>query len=141
MRPVGAAKISGVFAAGTWIRPAPSRVVGSSVCGDGTGLAVSTSADFTCAGVQSGLRWSSSAAAPATCGAAMLVPLNDAHEPSCAGTDDVMSTPGAETSGFIWSEIGVGPLLEKPAIASCFETAAAVIAFRALPGEETLPRP
>src|SRR5215470_14285307 len=71
----------------------------------------------------------------------MLVPLNDAHVPSCAGTDDVMSTPGAETSGFISSEIGVGPLLENPAIASCLETAAAVIAFAALPGDETLPRP
>ena len=52
-----------------------------------------------------------------------------------------MSTPGAATSGFIPSEIGVGPLLENEAIGSCFVTAAAVIAFAALPGDETLPRP
>ena len=37
-------------------------------------MAVVISADFTCAGVQFGWRSSSSAAAPATCGVAMLVP-------------------------------------------------------------------
>src|SRR5262245_26654371 len=71
----------------------------------------------------------------------MLVPLKDAQVPLLGGTDEVMSTPGAATSGFIASEIGVGPLLENPAIASCFVTAAAVIAFDAVPGESTLPRP
>ena len=140
-RSAGAAKMSGTFAAGTWTRPPPSRVVGSSFAAEGTGLPVRTSADLTCAGVQSGWRWSRRAAAPATCGVAMLVPLNEAHVPSAGGTEEVMSTPGADTSGFIPSEIGVGPLLEKEAIASCFVTAAAVIAFAALPGEETLPRP
>jgi hypothetical protein len=71
----------------------------------------------------------------------MLVPLNEAQVPSEGGTEEVISTPGAATSGFIPSEIGVGPLLEKEAIASCFVTAATVIAFAALPGEDTLPRP
>ena len=47
----------------------------------------------------------------------MLVPLNDAHVPSRGGTDEVMSTPGALTSGFISSEIGVGPPLENDATA------------------------
>ena len=52
-----------------------------------------------------------------------------------------MSTPGAETSGFIASEIGVGPELENEATTSCLLTAAAVIALGALPGDEMLPRP
>src|SRR4029079_7987397 len=82
-----------------------------------------------------------SAAPPATWGAAMLVPLNDVHVPSLGGTDEVMSTPGALTSGFSSSEIGVGPPLENDATASCLLTAAAVIALAALPGEEMLPYP
>ena len=57
-----------------------------------------------------------------------------------------MSTPGAVTSGFICSEIGVGPLDEKPAITSAGPAspsldAATVIAFAALPGEPTEPLP
>ena len=52
-----------------------------------------------------------------------------------------MSTPGALTSGFSSSEIGVGPPLENDATASCLLTAAAVIALAALPGEEMLPYP
>jgi len=71
----------------------------------------------------------------------MLVPLNDVHVPSRGGTEDVMSTPGAATSGFIWSEIGVGPALENEATTDCLLTAAAVIACAALPGEDTLPPP
>src|SRR5581483_6268984 len=140
-RSAGSAKTSGALAAGTWTRPPPSRVVGSSFAAEGAGFPVRTGADFTWATVQSGCRCSRSAAAPATCGAAMLVPLNDAQVPSCGGTEEVMSTPGAATSGFIPSEIGVGPPLENDAIVSCFVTAAAVIAFGALPGDETLPAP
>src|SRR5436190_7574750 len=71
----------------------------------------------------------------------MLVPLKEAHVPLLGGTDEVMSTPGAATSGFICSETGAGPPLENDAIASCFVTAAAVIAPEALPGESRLPRP
>ena len=52
-----------------------------------------------------------------------------------------MSTPGALTSGFSSSEIGVGPPLENDATASCLLTAATVIALAALPGEEMLPYP
>ena len=50
----------------------------------------------------------------------MLVPLQlcGDHVPSLGGSDERMSTPGAVTSGFIWSEIGVGPADEKPAITS-----------------------
>src|SRR2546423_5998686 len=71
----------------------------------------------------------------------MLVPLNAVHVPPRGGTDEVMSTPGALTSGFSWKETGVGPLLENDATASCLLTAAAVIAFGALPGDEMLPFP
>src|SRR5712691_2854234 len=39
-----------------------------------------TSADFTCAGDQFGLRPSSTAAEPAMCGVAIEVPLKNAHE-------------------------------------------------------------
>ena len=74
---------------------------------------VRTSADLTCATVQVGWRCLSSAAAPATCGDAMLVPLNAGPRPSRAGTDERTSTPGAATSGFSCSEIGVGPPEEK----------------------------
>src|SRR4029079_11457346 len=74
---------------------------------------VETSADLTCATVQPGCRCSSSAAAPATCGEAMLVPSSNAHEPSWAGTEERMLTPGAVTSGLSASETGVGPPDEK----------------------------
>ena len=141
-RLVGEAKISGALATGMSIMPPPSRVVGASVVpATCTGVPVRTSADFTCAGVQSGWRWRRSAAAPATCGAAMLVPLNDVQVPSRGGTEDVMSTPGALTSGFSSSEIGVGPPLEKSATTSLLLTAAAAIAFVALAGEMMLPFP
>ena len=55
--------------------PAASTLVGC-LCAVSlkTGRAVSTSADLICAGVHSGWRWRSSAAAPATAGEAMLVP-------------------------------------------------------------------
>src|SRR5215211_259421 len=102
------------------------------------GLPVRTSADLIWSTVQLGCRWRSSAAAPATCGEAMLVPLQ-ASQPF--GTDDSTPTPGAETSGFSWSEIGVGPPDENPSITRELVTAADVIARGALPGEPTDPRP
>ena len=62
--------------------------------------AVETSADFTWKGVQLGCRWSSSAAAPATCGAAMLVPAKAANgPPASADVEERISAPGAPTSG------------------------------------------
>src|SRR5512135_1678419 len=125
------------------MRPPPSRVVGTSPRCDAsrTGRPVDSSADLICATVQLGCRSRSSAAAPATCGAAMLVPLNCDHSPSRGGTEDRIETPGALTSGFIPSVIGVGPPEENGAMASLFVTAAAVIAPDALPGEETEPLP
>ena len=71
----------------------------------------------------------------------MLVPSNSAHEPSCAGTEERMLTPGAVTSGLSASETGVGPPEENGAITSAFVAAAAVIAFGAEPGEPTEPGP
>ena len=72
----------------------------------------------------------------------MLVPLSGAQVPSRGGTDERMSTPGAETSGLIGSEIGRrAAAREATAICSCLLTAAAVIALAALPGDETVPSP
>src|SRR5581483_1726385 len=100
------------------MRPPPSRVAGTSVvvpvaC---TGSAVDSSADLICSTVHVGWRCMRTAAAPATCGDAMLVPLHDAQ--SVFGIDERTFTPGAVTSGFISSETGVGPLDEKSAISS-----------------------
>ena len=55
-------------------------------------------------------------------------------------------TPGAVTSGFIWSDTGVGPPEEKSAISSggpesLSVDAATVIASCAEPGDPTEPRP
>src|SRR6266545_2074851 len=83
----------------------------------------------------------SSAAPPATCGEAMLVPLNDAHAPSRPGTSDRIETPGALTSGLKRREIGVGPHEENDARTSAFETAATAMPFAAVPGEPIEPRP
>ena len=71
-----------VGAAATLTRPAPSSVTGAScVCAVSpqAGPAVDISADLTCCGVQFGWSSTRSAAAPATCGAAMLVPSKTAN--------------------------------------------------------------
>src|SRR3954449_9103583 len=86
------------------------------------------------------------AAAAATCGAAMLVPLQSWFDHWLWGSDERMSTPGAVTSGFICSEVGVGPLEEKPAMTSAGPEspsvdAAAVVGLAAVPGEPTEPLP
>ena len=99
------------------------------------------SADLTCATVHVGCRWSRRAAAPAVCGAAMLVPSKNRHEPSRAGTDESTPTPGAVTSGFSRSETGAGPPDENSAISPDLVAAAAVIAFGAEPGESIEPGP
>jgi hypothetical protein len=73
----------------------------------------------------------------------MLVPEIRDQPP---GIDERMFTPGATTSGFRRSEIGVGPTEEKSArmltggtpIAS---TAPTVIAADEVPGEDTEPAP
>ena len=69
----------------------------------------------------------------------MLVPLSSPKVPSLAGIDDRIDTPGALRSGFISSDIGVGPADEKPAITFRESAAATVIALGALPGDETDP--
>src|SRR5437867_756980 len=102
------------------------------------------SADLICATVQFWCSCFRSAAEPATCGDAMLVPLNSAKP--FFGTDETTATPGAVTSGFSCSEYGVGPIDEKPAMmsaATCLPVvdAAAVIASAAFPGELTEPLP
>ena len=67
------------------------------------GPAVETNAERICRGVHVGCAWSSSAAAPATCGADMLVPSKTANgDPPPADSGDVderICPPGAATSG------------------------------------------
>src|SRR5947209_13315154 len=53
----------------------------------------------------------SSAATPATCGVAMLVPLSILY--AFGGTDDTMSLPGADRSGRISKLPCTGPREEK----------------------------
>ena len=146
---VGAANTSGTSAPGRSIRPPPSRSGETSfprLLSAETGLPVRTSADFTWAGVQVGWRCRSSATAPATCGAAMLVPSQAAQSPSRRGSDERICTPGAATSGFSWRLIGVGPPEEKSAIRSTpmpfpSPEAATEIALGAVAGESTEPSP
>ena len=74
----------------------------------------------------------------------MLVPSQTSQE--SGGIDERMLSPGAVTSGFICSEIGVGPLDENDAISSAGPSvpsldAATVIACGALAGLPTEPRP
>ena len=71
----------------------------------------------------------------------MLVPLKHAQRPSRRGTDESTSSPGAVTSGFMRSDIGVGPPEEKDEMNGPLSlSAAAVIALAELPGEVTEPR-
>ena len=140
-----------MFGSSAWtrsIRPPPSRVAGTSRPFENrTGTPVVTSADLISDTVQSGCRCIRSAAAPATCGAARLVPLALSQSPSDAGTDDRTPTPGAVTSGLNCSEYGVGPPEEKEAMRSgvgelCPPVdAATAIAFAALAGEVIEPLP
>src|SRR4029079_2963894 len=105
-----------------------------------TGSPVCSSADLICATVQSGCRSFSRAAAAETTGAAMLVPLSVPHGPPWfEGSDEMTSTPGAATSGFICNESGVGPADEKSAIALADVTAARVTAEGAWAGDDTEP--
>ena len=67
-------------------------------------------------------------------------------EPAGVWNAAKMSTPGAVTSGFSWSETGVGPPEEKSAITFArplrvVETAPTVIASGVEPGEATEPLP
>ena len=143
-RLVGSAKRSGRSALARDTSPPPwSCGARARPRSSASAVPVCTSADFTWATVQPGWRCTSSAAAPATCGEAMLVP-EEAVQP--LGTEERTSTPGAETSGFSRSEIAVGPTEEKSARTIVdgvppTSTAATVIARAELPGDETEPGP
>ena len=139
-RPVGAAKIKGTSARGRSTSPPPSRVASTSApVGECTGSPLCSSADLSCTTVHVGCRSLRSAAAPATWGAAMLVPLSSPKVPCFAGTDERIDTPGALTSGFSCSDMGVGPADEKLAITLRESAAATVIALGAEPGDDTDP--
>ena len=79
------------------------------------GPAVDISTDLISAGVQSGWRAISSAAAPATCGVAMLVPSKTANgSPTDSGrVAERIWPPGAARSGFSSWPKSVGPADEK----------------------------
>ncbi len=103
-----------------------------------------TSADFSWSTDHDGWRWRSSAAAPATCGDAMLVPESSAQPPP--EIDDRTSTPGAATSGLRRREIVVGPTDENSAWVRVvgfppIATAPTAIARAEFPGEDTEPAP
>ena len=75
----------------------------------------------------------------------MLVPSQTSQD--ARGMDERMLSPGAVTSGFIWSETGVGPPEENGAISSAGPPeppsldAATAIACGAVAGLPTEPRP
>ena len=110
-------KTSGVSAACTFTSPLPESSTDASwvrAVSDHAVPAVETSADLTARGCQPGCRSSSSAAAPATCGAAMLVPSNTANGPPKAGiVDERIAPPGAPRSGLRTCPKAVGPPEEK----------------------------
>ena len=139
----GFAKSSGVFALGRSMRPPPSRSTDTSRPSlPRTGDPVITSDDLTCANVQSGCCSRSSAIAPAPWGVAMLVPSSCPHgPPSLVGSDEVIATPGAETSGLRICDTGVGPPDEKSAIVPSSVVAATAIAPEAFEGDPIEPLP
>jgi hypothetical protein len=141
-RLVGWVKSSGWSARGSQIIPPPSRVGGASRFAlPKTAFPVETSADCTWATVQPGWRCRNTAAAPATCGEAMLVPSRKRHVPSRRGTEERIPTPGAVTSGFSFSEKGAGPPDENGAITPVLLAAATLIALGVEAGEPTEPGP
>ena len=114
----GSVKICGSFARATLIRPAPSSVTAASAVRSvlpHAGPEVDISADLTCCVDHVGCCWTSSAAAPATCGAAMLVPSKTANgEPwNSVSVEDRICPPGAARSGFSRWPNAVGPAPEK----------------------------
>ena len=114
----GSVKTRGRSAAPTLTSPAPSTSTEDSwVSAESAnaGPAVDISADFICFAFHSGCRWSRSAAAPATCGAEKLVPAMTAYgSPANSGSvEEMISAPGAVTSGFSACPKGVRPPAEK----------------------------
>src|SRR5262249_27200080 len=114
----GSVKTSGLSAAPTFTRPAPSTMTDASCVNAVSahdGPAVDMSADFICCGVHVGWRWVRSAAAPETCGAEKLVPSRTENwSPANSGSvEDKTCAPGAITSGFSACPNGVRPPAEK----------------------------
>ena len=113
----GSVNSFGSFAASRSTSPEPDVRTGASTVravSAHAGAAVETSADLTCCGDQFGWRWSRSAAAPATCGAAMLVPSKTANGPPALGSvAERICPPGAPTSGFSRWPNAVRPAEEK----------------------------
>src|SRR5262245_61631397 len=114
----GLVKICGSSARPTLASPAPCSVTAASCVRAvlaHAGPAVDITADLTCSGVHVGWCWRSSATAPATCGAAMLVPSKTANgEPANSGNvEERIAPPGAATSGFSRWPNAVGPAEEK----------------------------
>ena len=109
----------GSVARGMLIRPPPSRITGASLLravSAQAGPPVETSADLICCGPHVRCSWMRSAAAPVTCGAAMLVPSKTANggPPVNDGSvDERICPPGAATSGFSSSSKLVSPADEK----------------------------
>ena len=115
---LGVVKICGSSARGMSMIPPPSRRTDASVVlavSAQAGPAVETNAERTWGVVQFGWRCRSSAAAPATCGADMLVPSNGANGSlaNSGSVEERISPPGAETSGFSKWPNAVGPAEEK----------------------------
>ncbi len=102
-------KSFGSSAAATLTSPPPSSSTDAScvrAVSPHAGPAEDISADLTCRGFQPGCCWSSSAAAPATCGVAMLVPSKTANGSPIdfVTVEERIWPPGAARSGFSrWS--------------------------------------
>src|SRR5512145_2076372 len=97
-----------------------------------TFLALFTIADFIKAGLQEGWTLFINAATPVTMGVAIEVPLSTLNpEPRYV---ELMSTPGAITSGLMLNEVRFGPLEEKKASLSDRSEAPTVMASSAVPG-------
>src|SRR3954466_10580529 len=114
----GSVKICGSFARATLIRPAPSSVTAASVVRSvlpHAGPPVDISADFTYYLDHVGCCWTSSAAAPVTWGADMLVPSKTANgEPAnSVSVEERICPPGAARSGFNRCPNAVGPAPEQ----------------------------
>src|SRR5436309_15899315 len=111
------------------MRPAPPAMVSA-----GSNVALFISAILICAGGQAWCSAFSSAAAPATCGVAIEVPLSVAY--ALPRYDDRIDCPGAITSGFTARFFMFGPRDEKLEIVSVTSVEPTVIALRAVPGLE-----
>ena len=121
-------KVIAVFAAALMSRrplPRSNGVAGSTALSERTsGLADVISMDLSSNALSSGYSCRRSAAAPATCGEAMLVPLMALYGPSGGGKAERMSVPGAATSGF---RNDVSPFGPRELLAAMMSTCAGTL--------------